>query len=133
MTKNTYLTLGQAAKETGKSKATISKALKNGTLSYFEKTKAGYKIDPAELFRVFSKQLTNIKSEQSQTPNLNTENSALQARLEVTEKRLEDAQKTTDQLQRMLDDERQERKELTQRLLPSPKQNKGFFRLFKLN
>ncbi len=47
------LSLSQAAKETGKSKATISKALKNGVLSYVSKTEKGYEIEPSELFRVF--------------------------------------------------------------------------------
>ncbi len=49
----TTLTMGQAAKETGISKATLSKALKSGRLSYVAKSTAGYEIDPAELFRVF--------------------------------------------------------------------------------
>lgn len=48
-----YLSLGQAAKEAGVAKSTISKALSSGKLSYTEKGSAGYKIDPAELFRVF--------------------------------------------------------------------------------
>ena len=46
-------TLGEAAKACGKSKTTISKALKSGRLSFIEKTSAGYCIDPAELHRVF--------------------------------------------------------------------------------
>ena len=50
-----YLSLGQAAKEAGVAKSTISKALSSGKLSYAEKGTAGYKIDPAELFRVFPK------------------------------------------------------------------------------
>lgn len=50
------LTLGQAAKECGRAKATLSKALKSGKLSYIAKTSAGYEIDPAELYRVFPKQ-----------------------------------------------------------------------------
>jgi hypothetical protein len=50
-----YLSLGQAAKEAGVAKSTISKALSSGKLSYSEKSTAGYKIDPAELFRVFPK------------------------------------------------------------------------------
>ena len=49
------LTAGQASKEANVSKTTISKALKSGRLSYVEKTSNGYKIDPAELFRVFPK------------------------------------------------------------------------------
>jgi hypothetical protein len=50
-----YFSLGQAAKEAGVAKSTISKALSSGKLSYTEKNSAGYKIDPAELFRVFPK------------------------------------------------------------------------------
>jgi len=50
-----YLTLGQAAKEAGVAKSTISKALASGKLSYREKSSEGYKIDPAELFRVYPK------------------------------------------------------------------------------
>jgi len=51
-----YLTLGQAAREAGVAKSTISKALASGKLSYREKNSDGYKIDPAELFRVYPKQ-----------------------------------------------------------------------------
>jgi hypothetical protein len=54
-----YLSLGQAAKEAGVAKSTISKALSSGKLSYAEKSTAGYKIDPAELFRVFPKSSAN--------------------------------------------------------------------------
>lgn len=54
-----YLSLGQAAKEAGVAKSTISKALSSGKLSYAEKSTAGYKIDPSELFRVFPKSSTN--------------------------------------------------------------------------
>jgi FtsZ-binding cell division protein ZapB len=48
-----YFTLGTAGKAVGKSKMSILRAIKDGRLSYVEKTDAGYKIDPAELFRVF--------------------------------------------------------------------------------
>ena len=50
-----YLTLNQAAKAANKSPSTIHKALKSGRLSYASKDDNGYKIDPAELFRVFPK------------------------------------------------------------------------------
>jgi len=46
------LTIGQAAKETGKSKSTISRAIKTGRISA-QKTGDRYEIDPAELFRAF--------------------------------------------------------------------------------
>jgi len=64
----TSLTLGQAAKETGVSKATLSKALKSGRLSYIAKSTAGYEIDPAELFRVFApKPSEHVQGERSET------------------------------------------------------------------
>jgi len=48
------LSLSKAAQATGKSKPTISKAIKTGRLSA-KKLKVGYEIDPAELFRVYPK------------------------------------------------------------------------------
>ena len=48
-----FYTLGQAAKATGKSKTTISNALKSGKVSAFERTSNGYKIDASELHRVY--------------------------------------------------------------------------------
>lgn len=50
---NNFMTLGQAAKATGKSKPTISKYIKNGKLSCISKNDSGYQIEPSELFRVF--------------------------------------------------------------------------------
>ena len=49
-----HLSLGQAAKETGMDKSTISRAIKSGKLSATRKENGGYEIDPAELFRVFA-------------------------------------------------------------------------------
>jgi hypothetical protein len=46
--------LTRAAKEVGKSKPTISKAIKTGRLSA-KKVGVGYEIDGAELFRVYPK------------------------------------------------------------------------------
>jgi hypothetical protein len=44
---------GQAAKATGKSIPTITRAIKKGTISASPKSGGGYEIDPAELHRVF--------------------------------------------------------------------------------
>ena len=61
-----FFTLNQAAKEAGKSPSTIHRSLNNGKLSYMSKDNDGYKIDPAELFRVFPKKgIENTKIEQS--------------------------------------------------------------------
>lgn len=47
------LTLGQAAKEAGVSKPSLSAAIKNGRLSAHKNESGSYEIDPAELFRVY--------------------------------------------------------------------------------
>ena len=44
---------GQAAKATGKSIPTITRAIKKGMISASPKSGGGYEIDPAELHRVF--------------------------------------------------------------------------------
>ena len=46
-------TLGKAAKAVGKSKATISKAIKSGRLSAIKGDNGIYAIDPSELHRVY--------------------------------------------------------------------------------
>lgn len=48
------VSMSKAATLVGMSKATLSKALKSGKLSYVEKTTTGYLIDTSELFRVFN-------------------------------------------------------------------------------
>lgn len=64
------LTLGQAAKQTGLSKSTISRAISSGKLSAVSRDRGGYSIDPSELFRVFqNKSSCNTIMERSVTPN----------------------------------------------------------------
>jgi len=46
-------TLGQAAKETGKSKTTIKRAIDKGRLSAKKNDNGEWEIDPAELHRVY--------------------------------------------------------------------------------
>jgi hypothetical protein len=48
-------TVGMAAKATGKSKSTISKAIKKGKISAARKPDGSYEIQPVELFRVYPK------------------------------------------------------------------------------
>lgn len=92
------LSLGQAAKEANVSKATISKALKSGRLSYLAKSTAGYEIDPAELFRVFPKKpLETGVSERSQTPDETGETAAQdRAVIELLRERVRDLQTERD-------------------------------------
>ena len=46
-------TLGEAARASGKSKSTIAKAIKAGRLSAVRGIEGNYRIDPAELHRVY--------------------------------------------------------------------------------
>ena len=87
-------TLGEAAKVTGKSKATISKAIKSGRISATKGETGAFKIDPSELHRVYP---ITVENEQRHTPNegkVNGEETGLlrelQARLEAAQERLAD-------------------------------------------
>ena len=97
-----YLTLGQASKETGVQKSTLSKAIKSGKLSYVEKTSAGYKIDPAELFRVYSRKpqetgADTVESGQVDTPQNNPDFIRLQVEVEALRERLNETQAQRDE------------------------------------
>ncbi len=107
------LTLGEAAKETGKAKATISKAIKSGRLSAKKNDRGGYDIDPAELFRVYpanSNQTVEVnpKSEQQETPSELIE---LRAKVNSLQEQSKQAQETVEDLRRRLDESERERRE----------------------
>lgn len=82
------LSATQAAKRTGKSVPTITRAIKNGTLSANKLGSGGYEIDPSELFRVFpaasdDSDVTLTKLE-SETPALEREITLLREMLTET-------------------------------------------------
>lgn len=113
MKNGTYFTIGQAAKETGKAKSTIKKAIDTGELSVVEKTARGFKIDASELFRVFQKRSENNTIEQIETPMKTIENSVLQAKLEASQQRYADAERTIEDLRERLSKSDYERTRLT--------------------
>ena len=87
-------TLGEAAKATGMSKATISKAIKNGRISAAKDETGTFRIDPSELHRVYP---PTVSSEQEETPKTTPTKAdidgtirELQARLEAAHERLSD-------------------------------------------
>ncbi len=124
MVNSTYLTLGQAAEMCGWSKGAISKAIKSGKMSVHKKTKAGFQLDPAEVLRVFPKKTETPSSEQLETPEKHSVNSAVlsevnalrqqiaTAELERTRER-EQLTDRIESLQQMLADEKSERRQLT--------------------
>ena len=105
-----YLTLNQAAKECGRSAGTLSKAVKNGRLSVAEKGDDGsFKIDPAELFRVFPRPKETLENEQLETPK---ETQATPREIEFLQQMNAQMAETIADLRRRLDDERDERQRL---------------------
>jgi hypothetical protein len=87
-------TLGEAAKATSKSKATISKAIKSGRISAHKDETGTFHIDPSELHRVYP---PTVSSEHKETPantpqktDINGTIRELQARLEAAHERLSD-------------------------------------------
>lgn len=87
-------TLGEAAKATGKSKATISKAIKSGRISAQKDETGTFQIDPSELHRVYQ---PTVSGEHKETP-VNAQEKPdndgiireLKARLEAAHERLSD-------------------------------------------
>jgi hypothetical protein len=117
------LSLGQAAKEVGLDKSTLSRAIKSGKLSAHRKESGGYEIDPAELFRVFA---PASKKSDAAHPPLDTptetlfENRELRIRLEAAELRIRDKEDEIRDLRHRLDTESDERRKLTLMLLAQP-------------
>lgn len=87
-------TLGEAAKATGKSKATISKAIKSGRISARKDEIGTFHIDPSELHRVYPPTVSNEHHETlvntTEKPGIDGTIRELQARLEAAHERLSD-------------------------------------------
>ena len=102
------LTLGQAAEQCGRSKATISKACKSGRLSYEKGEGGSFQIDPAELVRVFPERDTveqALPTSNGKAKGTNTGVNAVavelaetRAKLEASERMLSDARERADDL-----------------------------------
>ena len=93
-------TLGQAAKATGKSKSTISLAISKGSISAEKDDSGRWRIDPAELHRVFPparspnivKQVggTDLRDAEHRSELLESDNRGLRDTIEVLKAQVED-------------------------------------------
>ena len=132
------LTLGDAAKRAGVSKATISKALSSQKLSGEKIPTANgryeFSIDPSELDRVFPhKQPSEQLTEQISTPSQLSEKQYGNSALEVEVKMLRDAvavQKGIAEREREISDELRKQLERTMSLLAPPTMPTLWQRLF---
>lgn len=124
------LTLGQASKETGVSKATLSRALKSGKISGDKQSDGSFKIDPAELFRVFPRNSSNNPAmKQSATHNETPETDIKMVQLEAENKALK---RENELLQAQIDDLRQDRDDWKKQaavvqLVADMRERKGFW------
>ena len=116
-------TLGEAAKSTGKSKATISKAIKNGKLSASKNMHGAFDIDPAELNRVYPLKQVTVEQNQFSTPlstpsntEIMNENMELKIKLEAALQRIADLERDKD-----------EWREQARTLALAPPKKKGWF------
>ena len=138
-------TLGEAAKATGISKASISRAINSGRISAVKNEGGSFSIEPVELHRVYppkssatvsgasSETARNAKDETGNTSDSNV----LQARLDAALEQLRDRDGTIGDLRQRLDRSDEERREAQARVIgllagPGPTESKrGFFgRLF---
>ena len=132
-------TLGEAAKATGVSKMTLSRAIKKGTISASKNESGGYTIDPSELHRVFppvtliqSQDDNNVTKRYTDDTRLLQQIKELEFRLEVTNERLEETKQERD-------DWKEQAKRLSLTYSPLPTEDKislpisknGYFKLPK--
>jgi hypothetical protein len=120
----TFFTLNQAAIECKKSKSTVLNAIKKGRLSAVKDDIGNYKIDAAELFRVYPLESSNAfnggrktaieqKKDYRRTP---VETALLLQKMEFLEQRLSNLEKEKDEVKSRLEQSEKERRETQEKL-----------------
>ena len=95
------LTLNQAAREAGRSKATLLDAIRGGRLSAPKDELGRYQIDPAELFRVYPPTAQRPDVETATDPMLpTTETALLQQKVELLERIIQGIENERNDLRR---------------------------------
>jgi len=118
------LTLNQAAKEVGKAKSTLSKAIKSGKLSAALQEDGSYRIDASELFRVFPPSIMTIpafpegnpKETPSNTLELTLKIERLEAELDAERRHLATVHSMVVDYKERLDASEKERRQTTRLL-----------------
>jgi predicted DNA-binding protein (UPF0251 family) len=127
------LTLGEAAKQTGKSKATLSRAVKNGRISALKQDDGSFSIEPSELFRVYKRvydeTLATIRntanetvSNPTSTPEKDIELATLRAELSAARDKIDDLKRQADEIR----EDRDAWKHQANRLLSAPVREQKF-------
>lgn len=105
------LTLGEAARQVGKTKTALANAVKDGRLSASRDSKGQYQIDPAELFRVYPAKGQEVGDTRPLT---------LQRENELLREQLDREREINRRLFDRLDEEAAERRKLTALLTHQP-------------
>jgi excisionase family DNA binding protein len=116
-----HLSASEAARQTGRSKPAILKAIKSGRISAMKDEGGNWAIDPAELFRVFKMAETNPVT--GTAPGGETAEAELRAQLEGYRQLVSAVSSERDHLRQRLEaadqalaEERAERRQLTRLL-----------------
>jgi excisionase family DNA binding protein len=113
--------VGEAAKATGVSKSTLSRAIKSGRISASRRTDGSYSIDPSELHRVYapisSASPATVAPLQNDAPRNPHETPVLEAQLDAARELLKDRDDTIADLRRRLDQAEGERREAQARVV----------------
>lgn len=131
------LTIGEAAQQTGKSKSTLSRAIKQGKISASRNDDGSFSIAESELFRVYKRVWSaTVEAAQNATNDANaTRNATPEKDIEIATLRAElhAAREKIDDLKQMADEIREDRdnwRQQANRLLAAPQQQeqkKGFW------
>ena len=113
-------TLGEAAKAVGKSKSTISKAIKSGKISADKQDNGSYQIEPVELHRVYPPTPPEtVTGKQVDTPSEHTVNDKetieLRVKLQAAEQRISDLEDDRDQWRRQANRLLEHKEQITER------------------
>lgn len=109
-------TLGEAARATGKSKSTLSKAIKTGKISASKGANGSFSIDPSELHRVYpplpSERPKAAPTTPQETPEETLRIRELEVLLQAAEDRIRDKEERLSELRDDRDKWRQQASEL---------------------
>ena len=91
-------TLGEAAIACGKSKSTLSKAIKSGKISAFKNDHGAFEIEPSELFRLYpptpppieQNTIETVGFKQKETPKNTNNIEMLEAKLQMANERIDE-------------------------------------------
>jgi len=124
-----YTSLTEAAEAVGKSRTTIQRAIKSGKISAAKDDQGSYRIDPAELHRVFVKRTVTSHVRANETKRNSEETQEIGSDLRVLEVQLQAAEAMAAERAKTIEDlrERLDRSEAKVTAMLTDQRPKGFW------